>query len=341
MIKLSYEQIIEKIKEKADISEEEINKRVDQKMEQLAGLISKQGAAHIVANELKINVFEAVSGGKISTDKLLPGMRNIEITGKVMAVYEIREFSTEKGSGKVGSFLMADENGMCRVTCWHEQTGKMEGLKEGDTVRIKDAYVRENNGRNELHLNANSDIEVNPEGVEVNVPENVQQSRTEATRKKVSELNENDSNVELLGTILQAFNPRFFEICPQCGKRARPREDQFICPQHESVTPDYSYVMNLVLDDGSETIRVVLFRQQLEQLIGKTRDEVLEYRKEQEKFESVKIDLLGQLVKLRGRASKNTVFDRIEFVAQEVDMSPDPEEEIKRLKRETESQTTA
>ena len=341
MIKLSFEQIVDKIKEKTDISDEEINKRIEEKMEQLAGLISKDGAAHIVANELKVNVFEAALGGKITINKLIPGMRNVEVIGKVRAVYEIREFSTDKGSGKVGSFLIADEEGMCRVTCWHAQTEKMSDIKEGDIVRIKEGYVRENNGRNEIHLNDKSDIEINPPGVEVNVPEGLQQTQAAAARKKISELGENDSNVELLGTIVQAFDPRFFEICPQCGKRAKPREDKFVCPEHDVVTPDYSYVMNVIIDDGSETIRVVLFRQQLEQLIGKTREQVLQYKELKELFDEVKIDLLGQLVKIRGRTSKNTVFDRLEFVAQEVDMKPDPKEELDRLNKELGNEASA
>lgn len=340
MIKLTYDQIVEKIKEKTDVSEEEINKRVEEKMEQLAGLISKDGAAHIVANELKVNVFEAVAGGKVTLNKLMPGMRNIEAVGKVKAVYDIREFSTDRGSGKVGSFLIADEEGICRVTCWHAQTDNMSNLKEGDIVRVKDGYVRENNGRNEIHLNDKSNIEINPEGVELNVPEGMQQTQTASVRKKISELSENDNNVELLGTIVQAFDPRFFEICPQCGKRAKPREDKFVCQTHDIVTPDYSYVMNVVIDDGSETIRVVLFRDQLEQLIGKTRDEVLKYKGEPDEFNAVKRDLLGQLIKLTGRASKNTVFDRIEFVARNVDAKPNAEKELERMKQQMNQTTT-
>ena len=62
MIKIHLSQIIEKIKEKSALTEEEINSRIKQKMEQLSGLISEEGAAHIIANELGIKLFEAVSG---------------------------------------------------------------------------------------------------------------------------------------------------------------------------------------------------------------------------------------------------------------------------------------
>ena len=50
MIKIPYEQIVERIKTNANISEDEIKERVNAKMKQLSGLISKEGAAHIVAN---------------------------------------------------------------------------------------------------------------------------------------------------------------------------------------------------------------------------------------------------------------------------------------------------
>ncbi|MFH1063490.1 MAG: OB-fold nucleic acid binding domain-containing protein, partial [Candidatus Woesearchaeota archaeon] len=273
MIRLSYDQIAEKIKEKTGISDAEIEKRVNEKLEQLAGLVSKDGAAHIVANELNVNAFEAATG-PMKLSKLMPGMRNVEVVGKVRQVWDIREFSTAKGNGKVGSFLIGDDTGLARITCWHGQTDKMSALKQDDVIKITNSYARENNGRVELHLNDNSEIEVNPPGVTVAVADNLQQGGIEAKRKKISELNENDNSVEILGTIVQAFEPRFFEVCPQCGKRARQREGVFACEQHNEVKPDYSYVMNVIVDDGSETIRAIFFRDQAEQLLKKPREEV-------------------------------------------------------------------
>ncbi|MBW2971478.1 hypothetical protein KY359_00435 [Candidatus Woesearchaeota archaeon] len=340
MIKLTYEQIVEKIKDKTGRSEEEINKKVKEKLDQLAGLVSKDGAAHIVANELGVNAFEDFTG-KIKLNKLLPGMRSVEVTGKVMDVYDIREFSTPKSSGKVGSFLIADETGMTRVTCWHAQTDKMAGLKKDDVVKVSNAYVRENNGRTELHLNDKSELDINPPGTKVEVAERPQQALPEAVRKKISELNENDSNVEVLGTIVQAFPPRFFEVCPHCSKRARQREDKFVCDTHDAVTPDYSYVMNAVIDDGSETIRCVFFRDQAQELTRKTRDEMLDIRKNPDKFDKINIDLLGQITKIAGRVTKNSMFDRTELVARKVDMNPNPEEELERLRKEAKDGTAA
>ena len=50
MIQMPLQDIINKITEKAGITEEEVNEKIKQKLEQLSGLISKEGAAHIIAN---------------------------------------------------------------------------------------------------------------------------------------------------------------------------------------------------------------------------------------------------------------------------------------------------
>ncbi len=152
-------------------------------------------------------------------------------------------------------------------------------------------------------------------------------------RKKINELGESDQNVELLGTIVQTFEPRFFEICPQCGKRAMQKEGKFYCKQHEAVEPAYSYVFNVSLDDGTDSIRCAFFRQQADTLTGKTSEQMLAYRESPEKFEEVKNELLGNIIKVSGRVRKNEMFDRMEFNAQNVDPNPDPQKEIDRMKQ--------
>src|SRR3989338_8000605 len=93
MIKIPYEQIIEKIKIESGISEDELDEKINAKMKQLSGLISREGAAHIVANELGIKLFENVTG-KLQIKNIVPGLRNVETVGKVLQAYELREFNT-------------------------------------------------------------------------------------------------------------------------------------------------------------------------------------------------------------------------------------------------------
>lgn len=325
LFKIPLIDMINIIKEKAKISEDEINSRIEKKLKQLSGLISKEGAAHIIANELGIKLYDKYSG-KLQIKNILNGMRDVETLGKVQQVFEVREFQTEKRSGKVGSFIIGDETGTIRVVTWGSQADNIKHLSKDMIVKIKSGYVRDNNGRKELHLNDRSRLILNPPGESVG-----DVKPFTITRKNIKQLAEHDQNIELLGTIVQVFEPRFFEICPECNKKPKQVEGNFVCDEHKSINPDYSYVLNLVLDDGTETIRAVFFRNQLENLLSQTKDQVLEYRSNPQKFEEARNDLLGKIIKVNGRAVKNTMFDRLEFITNRVYPNPDPKEEVKRL----------
>ena len=69
---------------------------------------------------------------------------------------------------------------------------------------------------------------------------------------------------------------------------------------------------------------------QAEHLLAKSKEQMLGYRIAPETFEPIKTELLGEQFKFIGRAKKNTFFDRLEFVANQVHRAQ-PEEEIARL----------
>ncbi|MBN1157431.1 DUF2240 family protein [Candidatus Woesearchaeota archaeon] len=328
MIKMPFDDMVRRINEATNISEDEIRDKVKKKMEQLSGLISKEGAAHIVANELGIRLFDI--GGRKKIKEMLPGMRNITIVGKVEQIFESREFSVGARQGRVANIVIGDETGTMRVVLWNDQVDSINKLAKDITVKIDNGYVRDNNGRTEIHLNDKSRMMINPEGEKVG-----EVKRTPSgERKKINELKENDQNIEILGTVVQLFEPRFFEICPSCGKRAKPVETNFVCESHGNVSPDYSYVLNLFLDDGTENIRVVCFRNQAEALLKKTKEEMVSFKTKPEEFESMKNELLGNMIKFTGRVVKNQMFDRLEFIANNVVTDLNPDEEIAKLNEE-------
>ena len=325
MMKIPYEEIILKINEKTKMTTTEIEDRIDKKLKQLSGLISKEGAAHIVANELGVKIFEPLSG-KLQIKNILSGMRDVETTGKVLQVSDTREFMKGDAISKVASMLIGDETGTIRVVMWGSQADNAANLGLNDVVKIIGGYIRENNGRKEIHLNERSQLLINPKGEIVEVMQTIS-----GNRKSIKELNENDNEIELFGTIVQVFDIKFYEICPRCGKRAKQGNDLFECIEHGNVIPAYAYVLNAVLDDGTETVRCVFFRNQLERLLNLNQEQILKFKNEPAEFEAVKNNLLGTIVKLNGRTNKNSLFNRLEFIAQYVDINPNPEEELKRL----------
>ena len=328
MMKIPYEELIGRIKEQTGLSEGEVATRVQTKLSQLAGLISKEGAAHIIANELGIKLVE--NSGKIKS--VYPGMKGISVLGRVQAVYPAKTFQRQDGSaGSVGSFQVADETGSLRVVCWNDQTKIIETLALGAVVRVQNVFVRENRGFPEAHLNEQSKIILNPPGETV-AEVSVRVQAVSVQRKAIKELQDADTNIELLGTLVQVFNPTFYETCPQCTKRIKANaEGNYLCETHGQLLPDYAYVLNVYLDDGTDTIRCVFFREQAEALLRKKKEDILPYRTQPEQFEPIKTELLGTIVKLVGRPKMNTYMNRLEFNVQSVQVNPDPQVELNRL----------
>jgi len=332
MINMPYADIVQRIKEEKNISDGELNQKIKEKMEQLSGLISKEGAAYIVANDLGIKLVQ--TGGLVKVKNIISGMRSVETAGKVLRRFDVVEFARENRKGRVGSFLIADETGQIRVTAWHDQADLLSKFKEGDTVKIVNGYVRSNQGQNEIHLNDRSKVLVNPKDIEIDVV--VEIARTpETARKKISELAEKDQNVEVFATVVQVFDPRYFEQCPECRKRPVQRDDGFVCEEHGAIKPDYSYVANVVLDDGTDSIRAVMFRQQMQELFNKDDTELQTLRNSAEKYDPIKTELLGEQIIVNGRIVKNAMFDRLEIIANKVIRDVDPKDEISKLKAES------
>lgn len=323
MMTLPLDQLKAKIQEKAGLSAEEVEEKIKSKLSELSGLISEEGAAHIIANEL--NVKAIAPDAPVTVDKIAAGMRNIELVGKARAVYEVREFSNERRSGKVGNFLIMDQTGTSRIVLWNDQADMIKELKVGDVVRMKGLYSRTNNGRVELHLGTDGTLEINPEGVEIDVDvENVASARPDAQTKPIAELSGADQNVQVIATVVQVFDPKFFAACPECNSRVR-EENNYTCKTHGQVTPTYNYVMNLYLDDSTDNVRCVLWKEQVNELLAKSEEEMQEYREQPGAFENIKTELLGMIIKARGRVNNNEAFGRLELVAYDIEKDVDPQ----------------
>ncbi len=312
MISIPYEELISMILEKKQISRDELESRIKAKMSQLSGLISNEGAAHIVANELGLRLFDSL-GGKLKVGKILSGMRDVETLGKVLQVFEVHEFQGKMGPGKVGAFMMGDETGQIRVVLWNETTKQMEKITPGMIVKIVGAQARQNRDRKELHLISKSKLILNPPGETVG--EVKLAGLPQARRLQISELTGTEDSVEIKATIVQVFDLRFYEVCPECLKRVKQDAANWRCDTHGTVKPAFSYVLNLIVDDGSGNIRVVCFGSTVEAVTGKPKAELLKVQQDPAKFEDVKNELLGLIMVFTGKANKNEMFDRIEFVA--------------------------
>src|SRR3989338_1309789 len=108
--------LIEFISEISGLSVEEIERKIEAKQAKLSGLISKEGAAQVIAAELGINLDKQI----IKISQIVPGMRKINLIGKIIDLYPVKEYNKNGRSGKVGSFVLADETSNVRTVLWDE-----------------------------------------------------------------------------------------------------------------------------------------------------------------------------------------------------------------------------
>ena len=114
MIRANYSQLIERISKSTNLSAEEIERRISAKRAKLSDLISREGAAQIVAAELGVT-FDNV---KVKINELLVGMRKVATVGKIIRIFPVRAFKTKFADSKVCSFILADETANVRCVLW-------------------------------------------------------------------------------------------------------------------------------------------------------------------------------------------------------------------------------
>jgi len=296
----NYEGVLEKIAQISGLEKEEISRRVEAKRAKLAGLISQEGAAQIVAAELGINF----DNEKLKINELLPGMRKVNVVGKVINLFPVRTFTTKKGEeGKVANLFLADETSNVKVVLW--DVNHIELIEKG--IVDKDKVIEISNGSmrdNEIHLGSFSEFKLSDEVLNDVKTEKV------VSEKSISDFKIGES-LSVRAFIVQAFEPKFFYICPECRKKATQETDGFSCAEHGKVSAEKRALITIVLDDGTETMRAVLFHENLPK-IGLTELE------NPERLINQREDLLGKEMIFSGNVRNNKFFDNNEFVIDDV-----------------------
>ncbi len=305
MINASYEQIIEKIQSEKGLTFSEIESRVKQKLKDLSDLISKEGAAYIIANELGVKIFEDISKKNLKINQLMPGMSSINIVGKILQVYSVREFDNGTRQGKIGSLLLGDETGTIRVVMWdtnHIKEIENDNVRLDKVIKIKNAYIKDNNGFKELHMGNRSLLDLNPEETIGEV-----KTKQEYNKKQIKDLIAGE-NATISGTIVQLFEPRFYDACSQCNKKINA--DTGKCEFHNDANVTKQPILNLYLDDGTDSIRIVAFRD----LAGKILGKINEVRENPAIFDELRNNMLGTQFRFSGKVTQNEMFERKEFI---------------------------
>lgn len=316
---VNYENIVEKIKSATKLQQSEIDSKIQQKMEQLSGLVSKDGAASIIANELGVKLYDNKPVGRLKIKELTAFHRNIEVLGRVLKIYEIRSYKKDNREGRIASLFMGDETGQMRAVIWDDKIISLveSSLKDSDIVLVRNAYVKENNGYKELHLGSSSSLTVNPLG------ESVPLRTLEPVKKEIKDLVPGE-NATISGVVVTIFDPNYYEACPDCNKKLAFENNTYTCMQHGRVLPRTNVILNLILDDATDNIRVTCFRDNAEQALGVDNETLLRFKGNKELLAEVKTNAMGRNLTISGRVIKNEMYNRTELTANNVTITAAP-----------------
>jgi replication factor A1 len=218
----------------------------------------------LAESEEEIDV--AASSQKIKDIK--DGMGDLNLTGKVLEISEIKTFQRKDGnSGKVGNLLLGDDTGTVRVTLWDDKTEFLNQVEYGDTVEVVNAYARENafTQKVELQVGNRSILRKSEKKIEY-----------EEEFTPVAEIRADMNNINISGRVLDIGEIRTFE--KKDGSTGR--------------------VGNLLLGDSTGKIRLTLWDEKTSFLDEIDFDETIEvlhaYSRENAFSQQVELNLGGR-----------------------------------------------
>lgn len=171
---MNTEGYIKKIIEETGLNRKEIKNLVEEKKNELKGLISEEGALFIIAKELGVNVKqenkELLKDIEIKISDITPNMKNITLVGRINQINKVFTFNKKDGEiGNVGSFILHDNSGDIRIVLWDDQTQIFNHpeFERNELVKILNGYARKGKmEETEVHIGRLGKILIAPEDID-------------------------------------------------------------------------------------------------------------------------------------------------------------------------------
>ncbi len=228
--------------------------------------------------------------------ELKEGMNSVTITAKVLSV-EGRKLETPNGPKQVFSGLMADATGKVQYSAWHDF-----GLKAGDAITVRGAYVRTWRGIPQLNFGERAGVERSKATF------GSDQELSKPKPRSIGELESVGGAVDVLvrGAVvdIKKGSGLIFR-CPQCNRLVQ----KGLCRIHGKVEGQPDLRIKAVVDDGVAALTAVLNKDITEMLVGITLAESLREAKEAMNpeivEEKIKDRMLGKPIEVRGNVTSD------------------------------------
>jgi replication factor A1 len=245
-------------------TEVELEKQVKNKAKEFGGFMSEQGILFVIAkengiylqssdiNEQLYKEFEEeidYDDFTIDISEIKEDMTIIVLLGKILQVYETREFTRKDGTpGIVGSFLLGDISQTIKVILWDDKVNitKNEFFRKNELIRIIGGYCRMGRDSNlEVHLGKKGRIVLSPQNVSKNAERKLNnleydQNQIDSPQKltsKIKDLIERYKYIKIIQGLIQI--EEFKEVNTKSGEK--------------------TFLLKVILSDESKEIRVIIW----------------------------------------------------------------------------------
>jgi len=202
------EAYINKIIEDTGLSRTEIQSLVEEKKEELKGLISDEGALFVIAKELGVDVTsenkELLNDIELNISDITLNMKNIMIVGRIKDIYHVNSFKKSSGeTGHVGSFLLRDNTGDIRIVLWDDQVSifKDERFEKNEIVKILNGNAKKGRFDGiEIHVGGFSKLILAPEDVDYKKYPKIKEAF-----RQIQNINDDLGSISTEGKVMNKF----------------------------------------------------------------------------------------------------------------------------------------
>lgn len=191
--------------------------------------------------------------------------KNVNVKGRISDV-QSRVINVKGEEKTVWGGLIADGTGKVQFTSWNDF-----GLKDGETVSVKNAYIRAWKGIPQINFGERTTVE--------RIDEDIGVLSSGPTKKTVEDVMKVGGGLDLTvtGTIVDIrTGSGLIRRCPQCKRSVLNDE----CTIHGHIEPVFDLRLKLTVDDGTGAISAILNRNDTEKITGMTLEQAIALSKE-------------------------------------------------------------
>ncbi|MFX1574633.1 MAG: DUF2240 family protein [Promethearchaeota archaeon] len=250
----------------------------------------------------------SIEGKEIKSIKTLQNQKGIvKFRGIITSIDDLKAVTLKSGENtSLLGVVVSDNTDGIRVTLWGENAEEYsKKLATGKGLLLSNVLVKYSNfsKRNEISLISESKLELIDLKINnlkfMELSKKGLESSYSGNYKKIENINSPD-RIEIKGYIAKDINNiTTYEACTNCFKKV----DNCTCGMRENT--EYRMIINLIIDDGTGTIRTTFIGERAEKLIGIKTDKIVQI-KDTPDFEKIlekkSSELLGKDIIIKGKA---------------------------------------